>query len=245
MKKALLIGSNGYLGEFWAKELVEKGYETFGISIGSNGKYIHQENFFEYDVSNKDWPDYIENLLQALRPSAIIYNSGIDSPPGQGFSQFKDFDMEGWRKIFEVNLFAAVSVLNAISEIPDLNCRIILIGSQYASVSPNKNLYSHQNNGNGSIKHPGYSASKSALKAVMKQYATELADKGLVINMLSPGGIANNQDIEFLNKFAERIPLRRLGEREELGSALNFLLDENNTFCIGLDLLIDGGYSTW
>lgn len=245
MKKALLVGSNGFLGAYWAEILHENNFETYGISVGENCEPVKKENFTYYDVSSVEWKNFIFEYLLKLKPEVIVYNAGIDSPPGKGSSQLMDFDIEGWRKIFEVNLFAAVSLLNAISAINDFKPRVVVIGSQYATLSPNKNLYSHMNDGEGSIKHPGYSSSKFALKAVVKQYASELAAKGILINMLSPGAIANSQDSEFVRKFSERNPIPRLGKRTELGSALQFLLDEKNTYCVGVDLLIDGGYSVW
>lgn len=245
MKKALLIGSNGFLGDYWSHELASNNFETFGIAKGLNNGYIKPVNFTDFDVTDSNWAEFIENFINVKRPEIIVFNSGIDSPPGNGFSNIHDFSIKSWKEVFEVNFFSAISMLNAVNKIEDYKCRIILIGSQYATLAPSKRLYDHNNHGEGSVKHPAYSASKTALKAAMKQYATELAESGIIINMLSPGGIFNNQDEEFVRKFSERSPVKRLGERNELGSALSFLIDEKNSFCVGLDLLVDGGYSLW
>jgi NAD(P)-dependent dehydrogenase (short-subunit alcohol dehydrogenase family) len=115
----------------------------------------------------------------------------------------------------------------------------------YASLCPNFNLYSHFHDGNGSIKHPAYGASKAALKSVIEQYSTSLASKGIRLNMLSPGGVKGNQDLEFVRKFSERTPLARLAEPKELKSALRFLLDPENSYLTGQNIDVDGGYKLW
>jgi NAD(P)-dependent dehydrogenase (short-subunit alcohol dehydrogenase family) len=245
MPKALVIGPNGFLGDFWCNKLVDLKFEVHGVGVEAEAENISKANYTQSDLASNLWSTNIKKILSQLRPEVIIFNAGIDSPPGLGNPSLSNFSMESWEKIFRVNLFSAVVLLNAIVDIEDLKPKIVLIGSQYASVAPNKNLYSHQNEGKGSVKHPAYSASKSALKAVMKQYGTELADRGARINMLSPGGLRGTQDEEFLRKFASQNPLKRMGDRNELGSALEFLIDPTNTFYIAQDLVIDGGYTSW
>jgi NAD(P)-dependent dehydrogenase (short-subunit alcohol dehydrogenase family) len=171
--------------------------------------------------------------------------NGIDSRPGTGKSKVEDYDIASWNNILEVNLLGFVRVMNTIlfSKFSPIN--IVVVGSLYASVSPNYHLYSHFNLGKGQIKHPAYSASKSALKSVMKQYSTLLSKNGIRINMLSPGGVLANQDQEFIDNFSSVTPIGRLAKSEELISSMKFLLDESNSYLVGHDLLIDGGYSSW
>ncbi len=245
MSIALVIGPNGFLGEFWCKKLEDLKFEVHGVGVEEEAENISKSNYKRSDLSSKSWCMSIKTILIELRPEVIIFNAGIDSPPGLGNPSLSNFSMESWEKIFRVNLFSAIDLLNAIVDIQDLKPKVILIGSQYASVAPNKNLYSHQNEGKGSIKHPAYSASKSALKAVMKQYGTELAESGIRINMLSPGGLKGKQDEEFISKFSKQNPLNRMGERNELGSALEFLIDPKNSYYIAQDLVVDGGYTAW
>jgi NAD(P)-dependent dehydrogenase (short-subunit alcohol dehydrogenase family) len=157
----------------------------------------------------------------------------------------QEFDPVSWEKIFQVNLFGFIRVMNLFLQNPENLNNVIVVGSMYASLSPNFNLYSHFHDGNGSIKHPAYGASKAALKSVIEQYSTSLASKGIRLNMLSPGGVKGNQDLEFVRKFSERTPLARLAEPKELKSALRFLLDPENSYLTGQNIDVDGGYKLW
>ena len=115
----------------------------------------------------------------------------------------------------------------------------------YGVVSPKPALYAHFNEGAGSMKNPAYSASKAALLAVTKQYATYLAPEGIRVNMLTLGGVAAGQDAQFVTKFVQHVPQGRMVPREELAGALVFLLSESALSMTGQNLIVDGGYTSW
>jgi NAD(P)-dependent dehydrogenase (short-subunit alcohol dehydrogenase family) len=115
----------------------------------------------------------------------------------------------------------------------------------YALVSPTSSLYDHFNDGRGSIKNPAYGASKAALIAVCNQYATQFGADGIRFNMLTLGGIEGNQDLEFKTKFNSKVPLARMGTKDEIGPALIFLLSQDSSYMTGHNLILDGGFTKW
>jgi len=244
-KSALVFGSNGNLAEAWVSTLTDLHYEVYGFGKEevSNSRSLKFTNYTLFDVT-KNSEDQVRELIESYSADVIIYNSGIDSLPGEGKEKLNEYSLNSWREIFEVNLIGAVKVLNAISIASLPPSRVILIGSMYATSSPITHLYSHYGP-NGQQKHPAYSASKSALLAAMKQYAVTLAARGTILNMLSPGAIEGKQDKFFIEKISERIPANRLGNIDDLRSALRFLSDESNKYFIGQNLIIDGGMNVW
>jgi NAD(P)-dependent dehydrogenase (short-subunit alcohol dehydrogenase family) len=241
-----IFGPTGNLGPTWVETAVEVGWNVIGLGLGKPDEQLNglMLESIEMDLLDLNASEVME-IFSKYKPSTIVFNSGIDSPPGQGKNLIQEFDPVSWEKIFQVNLFGFIRVMNLFLQNPENLNNVIVVGSMYASLSPNFNLYSHFHDGNGSIKHPAYGASKAALKSVIEQYSTSLASKGIRLNMLSPGGVKGNQDLEFVRKFSERTPLARLAEPKELKSALRFLLDPENSYLTGQNIDVDGGYKLW
>jgi NAD(P)-dependent dehydrogenase (short-subunit alcohol dehydrogenase family) len=241
-----LFGPNGNLGPIWIEAARESGWNVVGLGLApafSDPIEAHFESYF-FDLINFDEAKLTE-LLTKCEPDTVIFNSGIDSPPGTGYSKIQEFELNSWQEIFEINLFGFINIMNVILKHESKVSNVIAIGSMYATLSPNFHLYSHFNQNKGLLKHPGYGASKAALKSVVEQYSATLAREGVRLNMLSPGGVKGNQDSEFLTKFSERTPMARLADARELKSAIKFLLDQENSYMTGQNIEVNGGYNIW
>jgi NAD(P)-dependent dehydrogenase (short-subunit alcohol dehydrogenase family) len=241
-----VFGPTGNLGPTWVETAFEEGWNVIGLGVGKPDKQLNSLMLESIELDLLDLKkSEVMAIFSKYKPTTIVFNSGIDSPPGQGKNLIQDFEHDSWEKIFQVNLFGFIRIINLFLQNPENLNNVIVVGSIYASLSPNFNLYSHFQNGNGSLKHPAYGASKAALKSVIEQYGATLAPKGIRLNMLSPGGVKGNQDLEFVRKFSERTPLSRLAEPKELKSALRFLLDPENSYLTGQNIVVDGGYKLW
>jgi NAD(P)-dependent dehydrogenase (short-subunit alcohol dehydrogenase family) len=65
------------------------------------------------------------------------------------------------------------------------------------------------------------------------------------VNALSPGGVYEDQNPEFVTKLSELIPLGRMANIDEYRSAIQFLCSDASSYMTGQNLIIDGGRSTW
>lgn len=96
-----------------------------------------------------------------------------------------------------------------------------------------------------------YSASKAALRSVVRTFAAELAPRGIRVNAVSPGPITTpiygklGFDAEtqagFQKEMAERNPMKRFGSPEEVARAVLFLASTDSSYITGADLAVDGG----
>ena len=90
-----------------------------------------------------------------------------------------------------------------------------------------------------------YAASKGGLLALTKTMAAELAPKGIRVNAVVPGilaeGIARRLDRRISQALNDRIPLARFGNFNEIVSATLFLASEEASYIIGHSLVVDGG----
>lgn len=98
--------------------------------------------------------------------------------------------------------------------------------------------------GGGGV-HPAYGASKAGVHALTRTYAMEGARHGVLCNAVAPGLLEAGMVREFnqsqLDKMAQTIPLRRLGEMDEIVRVIRFLVSADNTYMTGAVVPINGG----
>jgi NAD(P)-dependent dehydrogenase (short-subunit alcohol dehydrogenase family) len=103
----------------------------------------------------------------------------------------------------------------------------------------------------GLPEHGTYAATKAAVRSFARTWATELKDRGIRVNTLSPGAVDTPIiDGQFKSKeeadgarafFAGITPLGRIGRPEEMASAILFLASDDSSYSTGIDLVADGG----
>jgi NAD(P)-dependent dehydrogenase (short-subunit alcohol dehydrogenase family) len=96
-----------------------------------------------------------------------------------------------------------------------------------------------------------YSASKAAVRNLVRSWILDLKGRGIRINAISPGPIETpglreladtpESERELLNYLASQVPLGRLGRPDEIGKAAVFLASDDASFVTGIELFVDGG----
>ncbi len=98
-----------------------------------------------------------------------------------------------------------------------------------------------------------YSAAKSAVQSFIKTFATELTEKGIRVNGISPGhiktnifsntGLPSEQIDEAVQNIIPAIPFKRLGEPSEIANAVLFISSDEASYMHGAELRMDAGIS--
>lgn len=104
--------------------------------------------------------------------------------------------------------------------------------------------------GNAIVNYPQrqsiYNSSKAAVSALTRSLAVEWGPRGVQINAISPGYVdtaLNALKADMHAQWLQDTPLGRFATPDEIASAVEFLLSDAAAFCLGSELLIDGGYS--
>lgn len=148
-----------------------------------------------------------------------------------------DISLESFSKFMDVNLTALFSVCREFAR-NNKNGSIINFSASTGLVSARPDLYK------GGHKHIGYSVSKAGVINLTKFLATHLAPN-IRVNCVAPGGVENNQDAEFIKKYSEFTPLKRMMKKNELNGIIEFLSSSQSSYVTGATFVIDGGWTCW
>lgn len=97
----------------------------------------------------------------------------------------------------------------------------------------------------GNFGQSNYAAAKSGLVAMTATWALELARAGILVNAIAPGfvesALTRKMPPEILAKLSAKVPLKRIGQPEEIAAVADFLLSEAASYVTGQVLHVDGG----
>lgn len=223
-RRALVTGGISGIGRVTAKRLAEDGIEviTLDRQAGADVCVDLTDAAATREAVEKVGPiDVLVNSAGIVGPNCALWESGD----------------EEWRRTFDVNVFALVGLLRLV--IPGMRDRgwgrIVNLASM-AGKDGNPNL-------------SAYSASKAAVIGLTKSLGKELATSGVIVNAVAPAVIATEMNAttspEVLTYLTELIPMRRLGEAEEVAELIAWLASDRVSFSTGAVYDISGGRATY
>lgn len=245
MKRTILItGANGFLGAYYVDHLIKKNHRVIAVDkyFFNLTKYKSEKNFYKFNFNISSEKSLGKLLLEIkrkkLKVDTIINNAAIDAIPKKNKKKIL-FDQKSWINEVNTSLYASTYLSIYFGELmPKDIGRIINIGSDLSVIAPNQDIYKSYS---GYIKPASYSIIKHGMLGLTKYLASLFAKKGVSVNMLSPGPILNKQDKKLLFELKKIIPRQRLANKKDLLPTLDYLLDINNSYLTGQNILVDGG----
>ncbi len=159
------------------------------------------------------------------------------------FADFENYPLEAWDLVHDINLKGSFLMSQKATPYFKKNGEgvIVNISSTYGNVSANKSIY-----GKSGINSPvAYATSKAGIINLTRYIATHLAEFNIRANVLSPGGVFNNQSEEFLTNYKSLTPLKRMAVAEDYQGAILFLMSNASSYMTGANLIVDGGWTAW
>ena len=238
-KKILITGATGGIGNSLVKKFNELG--SVILATGTNQDKLDKLKSEFKNIKIKqfklDEHSKIEEFINTCHTElegidVLINNAGINI-----VSDADKITDESFLQIQEVNVHGPFLLAQAFGkQMVKRNWgRIVNIASIW-----------------GVVTRPGrlsYSASKMALLGINKTLAVEWAKNNVLVNAVSPGFTLTEltkttNTEEELNIIKNKIPQNRLALPEEIASGVLFLSSNLNSYIVGQNLIIDGGYTT-
>jgi NAD(P)-dependent dehydrogenase (short-subunit alcohol dehydrogenase family) len=180
------------------------------------------------DVTNLADLDRLYEVVAKVkgRIDVILANAGFGE-----FSPIGAITEEHFDKLFDVNVKAALfTVQKGLPMLKD-GGSIIITGSVAGS--------------KGTPAFGVYGATKAAVRSFVRTWTSDLKDRRIRSNVLSPGPIntplMSRQPADVIARIASTVPMGRIGEPEEVAKAALFLASDDSSFVTGIELFVDGG----
>ncbi len=186
------------------------------------------------DVSN---PDDLDALAREIEAHGAGLDVVFTNAGGGDFAALPDVTVENYRDTFDRNVAGTLFTVQKVLPLLNDGASIILSGSTSAHEGiPSFGLYA---------------ASKAAVRSFGRTWAAELVDRRIRVNTLTPGpietpGLAGlapegEQQRQLLDGLAASVPMKRLGQPDEVANAVLFLASDQSSFMTGAELFVDGG----
>lgn len=235
-KVALVTGGSRGIGRGCALELARAGYDI-AINFAGNEEAANKTvedikalgvdaEAFKFDVSDKDAADNgVAKVIERFgRIDVLVNNAGITRD-----GLFMRMSADNWNAVINTNLSSAFNVSQPVVKVM-MKQRSGAIVNMASVVGVS-----------GNAGQANYSAAKAGLIGLTKTLAKELGSRGIRVNAVAPGFINTDmtKDLD-TSKFLDYIPLKRLGEVEDIAKAVKFLAVDTD-YVTGQVLEVDGG----
>lgn len=246
---ALVTGGNSGIGLGMARGLRDAGATVviWGTNAAKNTSAVEELTSdgagppigsFTVDVSDEDAvaAGLEATLARFGRVDSCFANAGISPQP----SAIDSLSTEEWRRVLAVNLDGVFyTVRPVVAHMKSRGGGGSLVFTSSVSIS------------DGMAFSTQYAAAKSALVAMARALAVELARDGIRVNALVPGWTKATMTEALLEspvaqaKILPRIPLRRWGNPEDFAAVAVWLAGAGSAYVTGQTLVIDGGYTVF
>ena len=250
-KTAVVCGGLGLIGKEVTIAIAQAGANTLVLDIDKE-KYVDLikekdlENlnikFYFFDITKiKDLKKNIEKIFKSEKKIDIWVNLAYPRTNDWG-DKLEKIKYESWQKNVDMHLDSYCLITREIAELMKknkINGSIINYGSIYGVVSPDFEIYSETE----MTSPAAYSAIKGGIINFTRYAASYYGKFKIRVNCLCPGGIFENQNKIFVKNYEKRVPLKRMGNPEDIASATLFLSSDASSYITGTVLMVDGGWT--
>ena len=241
-KIALITGGNSGIGLATAKQFVSEGAYVFitgrrepelAAAVKEIGRNV---TGVQGDVSNLGDLDrlFAQIKREKGKLDIVFANAGVAK-----YAPFGTITEEHYDSIFDINVKGLVFTIQKALPLVSDGASIILNASIVASKGLSMNSV--------------YSATKAAVRSFARTWTTDLKDRRIRVNAVSPGPIETSglKDLvastgageERLKMISNNVPLGRLGKPDEIAKAVVFLASDDSSYVTGTELFVDGGFA--
>lgn len=260
-KGAIVTGGAGLLGAQFCEALAAVGAQPIiwdinedaaqGVARRISEKYQVQAIAQKVEITQAaSIRKNFDDLIKICPNVQILINNAANNPKvGDNtqinWSRFENFSLEQWDQDILVGLTGAFLCSQVVGTyLAEKKRGVILnIASDLSVIAPDQRLYRQEGlkDSEQPVKQVTYSVIKHGLVGLTKYLATYWPERNVRVNAISPAGVYNNHNEEFVKRLTNLIPMGRMADHDEYNAAVIFLCSDASKFMTGQNIIIDGG----
>lgn len=230
---AIVTGGSAGIGRAIAQRLLDQGREVISLDVQPSGLAHPKLRHVHVDLTDTEATRRAAaEITRDHAVTAVIHNAGVIRP-----ALLPDVKLQDVNALVNLHVSAAVLLLQAA--LPTMKSagygRVVLVSSRAILGLPTRTAYS---------------ATKAAMLGLARTWALELAPHGITVNVVAPGPIktANFHGVipegsPQVDRVIQSIPVKRLGQPDDVARAVMFFADRDAGFVTGQVLYVCGGTS--
>tara|TARA_B100001027_G_C16171815_1_gene287336 strand:- start:68 stop:778 length:711 start_codon:yes stop_codon:yes gene_type:complete len=228
-KKLLVTGGTGSIGSSICNYFSNNGCEDIYSTTTNLDKVKLSQDYIKFKELNLNKiENYNLDKLFDFDIDYLVLNAGLNRD-----NIFLRMSSDDWKSVINVNLNSSFHLLKYFTK--------KMVKKKYGRVVFISSVVAHTGN-------PGqvnYTASKAAISGMVKSLALELSTRNITVNSVAPGFIKSNMtdrlNNDQKNAILDRIPMKKLGDSDDIAKAVGFLCSENANYITGQTLHVNGG----
>lgn len=244
-KVVIVTGAGGYLGRGYCTTLASAGATVIGWDARKS------EGVEQVDITDETQVEKSVADIKARhgRIDGLINNAAMNPWPGdldadKQFVPYEEYPIALFRKEIDVNLTGMMIVTKHVAPVmmKQKSGSIVNVASEAGVAAHDHRVYQNP----GRYKSPAYTASKTAIIGLTRQWAARVGEHGVRVNAFSPGGVYNPaMPEEFMKRFGAMNMLGRMAQPGEYEATMIYLLSDASSFMTAANVIIDGGKTAW
>jgi NAD(P)-dependent dehydrogenase (short-subunit alcohol dehydrogenase family) len=239
-KIIIITGGNGLIGKSIVSYL--KHQKAIVINAEINIETDIESGNVYCDITNDESIFDLINLVLAKygRIDGLV-NNAYPRTSDWG-TKFENVSGESWRKNVDMQMNSVFVISQKVLEVmkKQNSGSIVNITSIYGVVGNDFTVY---DNTNGMTSPAAYSAIKGGIINFTRYLASYYGKFNIRVNCVSPGGIFDNQNENFVKNFEQKVPMKRMGKPSDISPSVSFLLSDESLYITGQNIIIDGGWT--
>ena len=237
-KVIIVTGGEGLLGKEMVKNITQKGGIAISADISLETDLKNRK--IRLDITSEE---SIANTFQEIES----YFEKIDGLVNNAYPRTKDWGddfekmtNESWKKNVDLQMNSVFTCIQQI--VPFLKKTkgsVVNIASIYGVVGNDFTVYENTPLGTAAA----YSAIKGGVINFTRYLASYYGKVGVRFNVVSPGGIFDHQHETFVKQYEHKVPMKRMGNPDDIAPSVSFLLSEDAKYITGQNLVVDGGWT--
>ena len=237
----IIIGSEGLIGKTFRKHILNNGGKICSVDILKKSKNVsNNELYIKANITNSiNIKKILNKTKKRFKKIDCIINCSY--PKKNQSKNIKSINYKNLSKNIAEHLGSNIILCKLATDFFKKQGygNIILLSSIQGTMPPKFEHYK-----NTKMFSPiEYTANKHAINGIVKYFAKLYGKFNININSISPGGIKNNQDKKFVNKYKSSCLKKGMLDTKDLISTMEYLSDERSNVVNGQNLIVDDGWT--